>query len=58
MTPHFITYYNSSLAPVDLNGLLFTCVHFQNIAQTFRVFDFHYISEGIPFLMHSWLLMT
>ena len=51
MTPHFITYYNSSLAPVDFSGAVFTCAQFQKITQISSSCDFHYISEGIPSLI-------
>ena len=36
----------------------FTCAHFQKIIQISCICDFHYISEGIPSLMHFGLLMT
>ena len=35
-----------------------TCAHFREIAQTYSLCDFDYISEGIPSLMRFWLLMT
>ena len=50
--------YTGSLAPADFSGAVFTCVHFQKIAQISSLYDFHYISERIPSPMHFWLLMT
>ena len=50
--------YTRSLAPAGFGGAFFTRAHFQKIAQISSLCDFHYISEGIPSLMHFWLLMT
>ena len=47
-----------SLAPADFSGAVFTCAHFQKVAQISSLCDFHYITEGIPSLMRFWLLMT
>ena len=47
-----ITTYTKSLAPANFNGVVFTCMLFQKIANTSNLCDFHYISEGIPSLMH------
>ena len=41
----------ASLVLEDFSGAVFTCAHFQNIAQISSLCDFHYISEGIPSLM-------
>ena len=46
------------LAPANFSGVVYTCVHFQKIAQISSLCDFHYISEVIPSLMSFWLLMT
>ena len=50
--------YTRSLAPADFSGAVFTCAHFQKIAQISSLCDFLYISEDIPSLECSWLLMT
>ena len=34
-----------------ISVMLFTCAHFQHIAQISNLCDFHYVSEGIPSLM-------
>ena len=47
-----------SLAPANFSGAVFTCAHFQKLAQISSLCDFHYISEGIPSLVRFWLLMT
>ncbi len=57
-TSYPIFCYTGSLTPADLSGVVFTCAHFQKIAQISSLCDFHYISEGIPSLMRFWLLMT
>ena len=44
--------YTGSLASADFSGAVFTCAHFQRIAQISSLCNFHYISEGIPSLMH------
>ena len=44
-----------SLAPADFSGAVFTCAHFQKVAQISSLCDFHYITEGIPSLMRFWL---
>ena len=44
--------YTGSLAHGDFSGAFFTCAHFQKIAQISSLCHFHYISEGIPSLMH------
>ena len=49
--------YTRSLASVDFSGAVFTCAHFQKIAQISILCDFHYISEGIPSPMHFCLLI-
>ena len=53
------------LAPAVFSGafftrahFLFTRAHFQKIVQISSLFDFHYIAEGFPSLMHFWLLVT
>ena len=51
-TPLPTIYYTWSLAPADFSGAVFTCAHFQRIAQIFSLCDFHYISKIIPSLMH------
>ena len=51
-------HYTGSLDPADFGGAVFTCGHFQKIAQISSLCDFHYISEGIPSLMRFGLLMT
>ena len=43
--------YTRSLAPADFSGAVFTCAHFQKVAQISSLCDFHYITEGIPSLM-------
>ena len=50
--------YTRSLAPADFSGAVFTCLHFQIIAQISSLCDFHYTSEGIPSLMRFWLVIT
>ena len=50
--------YTGFLAPGNFNGAVFTCVYFQKIAQLSGLCNFQYISEGIPSLMSSWLLMV
>ena len=47
-----------TLAPVDFSGVVFTCAHFQKVAQISSLCNFYYIREGIPSLMRFWLLMT
>ena len=48
----------TTYTPANFNGVVFTCTLFQKIAHISNLCDFHYISEGIPSLMHFWLLMT
>ena len=43
--------YTRSLAPSDFSGAVFTYVHLQKIAKISSLFKFHYISQGIPFLV-------
>ena len=43
--------YTGYLAPVDFSGAVFNCAHFQKVAQISNFCDFHYISQGIPFLL-------
>ena len=50
--------YTGSLALADFSGAVFTHAYFQKIAQIYSLCNFHHISEGIPSLMHFWLLMT
>ena len=52
--------YTRSLAPADFIGAVFTCVHFQKVAQylAYAILSTYYITEGIISLMHFWLLMT
>ena len=50
-----ILMYTGSLALADFSGGVFTCAHFQNIAQISSFCHFHYMSEGIPSLMRFWL---
>ena len=38
--------------------MVFTHAHFQRIAQITSLCDLHNICEGIPSLMHFWLLST
>ena len=46
------------LAPMDFSGAVFTCAHFQNIAQTSSLCEFHYKStKGNPSLMRCRLLI-
>ena len=47
----------ADLVHVDFGGAVFNHAHFQKIAQISSLFDFYYKSEGIPSLMHFWLLM-
>ena len=42
--------YTGSLAPTDFGGAVFTCAHFQKIAQISSLCNFHYISER-PLMM-------
>ena len=44
--------YTGSLVPADFSGAVFTCAHFQKIAQIFSLCDFHYISEGVKECIH------
>ena len=46
------------MAHADFSGAVFTCAHFQKIAQICSLCDFHYINEEIPSLMRFWLLIT
>ena len=57
-TEECLIMYTGSLAPADFSGAVFTHAHFQKIAQISSLRDFHYISEGIPSLMHFGFLMT
>ena len=50
--------YTGSLAPADFSGAVFTCGHFQKIDQISSLYNFHYISKGIPSLMRFWLIMA
>ena len=43
--------YTRSLVPADFSGVVFTCAHFQKMAQISSFCGFHYMSEGIPSLM-------
>ena len=52
-----LTLYTGPLVPADFSDAVFTCAHFQKIAQISSLCNFHSISEGIPPLMHFWLLM-
>ena len=45
--------YTGSFAPADFSGAVFTCAHFQKIAQISSLCNFHYINEGIPSPMRS-----
>ena len=38
--------YTGSLVPADFSGAVFTCAHFQKIAQISTLCNFPYISEG------------
>ena len=56
-------HYIRSLAPADFSGTdfsgaVFTCAHFQKVAQISSLYDFQYITEEIPSLICFWLLMT
>ena len=42
-----IQMYIQSLASADFSGAVFTCTHFQKIAQISSLCDFHYITEGL-----------
>ena len=53
-----VVIHTRSLVPADFSVVVFTCAHFQKIAQISNLWDFHYISERIPSLMRFWLLMT
>ena len=52
------TNYTRFLAPADVSGVVFTCGHFQKVAQISSLCNFYHIIEGIPSLMHFWLLMN
>ena len=43
--------YTGSLVPADFSDAVFTCAHFQKLAQISNLCHFHYLSERIPSLM-------
>ena len=47
--------YTGSLAPADFSGAVFTCAHFQKVAQISSLCDLHYISQGNSFT-HAFLV--
>ena len=56
MTPLYtLLEYTRSSAPADFSGAFFTHAHFQKIAQTSSLCDFHYISEENTFT-HAFLV--
>ena len=46
-----------SLAPADFSGMIFTRAHFQKIVQISSLCNFHYVSEGISFFTHVFLVV-
>ena len=50
--------YTGSLAPADFSGAVFIHMHFQKVVQISSLCYFHDVREGIPSLVHFWLLLT
>ena len=50
--------YTGLLAPADFSGAVFTCAHFQKIAQISSLCDFHYKTWEIVTLKFLALIMV